>query len=133
MKTIFLKLIFIFAFATFFSCLSIHVTHGKAEIVNRSFDCSLQDSAMICGYVLDAYGTHPVYSSVFIENTGNSVFSDSTGYFSVKLLPGTYTVICDPVHPADTRGYTQTQKLENLTILPNEKIEVKFLITSVVE
>jgi len=122
MKTF--KLIIFFLIIIFVSCLDVRIYPGKALIVNRSFDISLQDSAMICGYVLDAAEKTPLWNSskILVENTEISTFCDSTGYFFIKLLPGTYTIICfDPLVTDDTL------KLKSLKILSNEKVEIKFL------
>ena len=108
----------------FSSCLNTKIYEGKALIVSRSFDTSLQDSAMIYGYVLDAAEKQPLWNSstIIVEETQTTTYSDSTGYFSMKLLQGTYTVVCfDPLVTNDTL------KLENTVIFPNEKVEIKFL------
>jgi len=100
------------------------IYEGKALVINRSFDDSLQDSVMIYGYVLSAADENPFWNSstILIEDTKTSTVCDSSGFFSLKLLSGTYTVICfDPSVTDDTL------KLENLKTLPNEKVEIKFL------
>ena len=100
------------------------IYEGKALIINRSFETSLQDSVMIYGYVLSAADENPFWNSsiILIENTKTATVSDSLGFFSLKLLSGTYAVICfDPSVTNDTL------KLENLKTLPNEKVEIKFL------
>ena len=122
MKTLNFAIIFIFI--VFISCLSVHIYPGKAIIVNRSFDDSLQDSAMIYGYVLDAAEKKPLWNSskISIEKTELFTFCDSTGFFLIKLLPGIYNIVCFcPIVTDDTL------KLDNIKFLPNEKIEVQFL------
>ena len=124
MKTF--KLIIFFLFIVFISCSNIQTYPGKALIVNRSIDNSLQDSAMVYGYVLDAKKKKPLGNCTILVKEANSiVYSDSTGYFSLKLLPKTYTVMC-------FAEYSDTLLLENLKILPNEKVEVKFLRSVVI-
>jgi hypothetical protein len=113
-----------FIFIIFISCLDVHIYPGKALIVNRFFDNSLQDSALIYGYVLDAAEEKPLWDSskILVEKTEISTFCDSTGYFFMKLQPGAYNIVCfNPIVTDDTL------KLDNLKILPHEKVEIKFL------
>jgi len=119
-------IIIFFQFILFVSCSNIQTYPGKALIVNRSIDNSLQDSAMIYGYVLDAKEKKPLSNcTILVKETNSAVYSDSTGYFFLKLLPETYTVMCFAEH-------SDTLLLENLKILTNEKVEVKFLRTVVI-
>ncbi|MCL2412808.1 MAG: hypothetical protein FWC98_01570, partial [Bacteroidales bacterium] len=78
----------------FTSCREVQIFPGRIEIVERSFDPLLQDSAMVQGYVLDALMEYPFWNPqvVFIAETGATALSDSTGFYFMKLLPGTYTV-----------------------------------------
>jgi len=117
MKT--LKVTTFFLCIIFFSCAGIHIYPGEALIVSRSFNNSLQDSAMICGYVFDALEENPLWNWTIsvVGNTEMTTNTDSNGYFLIKLLPGTYNIICSE----------DTPKLYNIKILPNEKIEVRFL------
>ena len=119
-------IIILLLFIVCVSCLNVQVYPGKVLIVNRSIDNSLQDSSMVCGYVLDAAEEKPFWNSskILVEKTEIFTFCDSTGYFFMKLLPGTYSIVCfDPLVTGDTI------KLNNLKIFPGEKVEVKFLKT----
>jgi len=115
---------FLFVLLLFLSCVNTKIYEGKVQIINRSFDTSLQDSAMIYGYVLSAADENPLSNrTILIKETKNSVFSDSIGLFSMKFLPGTYTIVC--FYPPATDS---SLELDNFKILPNEKIEIKFLV-----
>jgi len=121
----FFTIIFLFVLLLFASCLNTKIYEAKALIVSRSFDTSLQDSAMIYGYVRSAAYEEilPYNMIVLIQETKTTTECDSLGNFSLKLLSGTYTVMC--FNPSVT---DDTLKLENLKILPNEKVEIKFLM-----
>ena len=123
MKSFFIKIIFVFVFAIFFSSCSNSpkiIYKGQASIIGQSFDTSLLDSAMIYGHVLLAYPNRaPSHNTtILVVETGTTTFSDSTGFFSIKLLPGTYSVMCSE----------DTPKLNLMTIHPNEKVEVEFIV-----
>ncbi|MCL2682057.1 MAG: carboxypeptidase-like regulatory domain-containing protein [Bacteroidales bacterium] len=144
MKTNIIKLIvLLLALAGgFSSCLNkTKPEESKAFIVSRHFDTALQDSAMIHGEVLSLDGERPFAGCVEINDTMKCSFidwiisikgtdistrCDSTGYFSIKLLPGTYTVDC--IYPGERDA---SVLLKNLTLLPNEKVRVKFFIKGI--
>jgi len=109
----------------FISCNRVQIYPGRIEIVERSFDYSLQDSAAIHGYVLEAYEEKPTLScrsTILIVETGATTQDNDSGYFFIKLLPGTYTVERFFTFPT----WNDTMRLENLKILPNEKVKIKF-------
>jgi hypothetical protein len=103
---------------------------GSVEIIERSVDNSLQDSVIIYGYVLvrDMHGKNrPPYlyerPTIKILETETTTQSNDSGYFSIKMLHGTYTIECFfPSTP-----WNGNPKLENIKISPNEKIKVKFI------
>lgn len=111
-----------------YSCLNTYVYPGKAEIVNREIDTSLNDSSLIYGHVYDSEGRYNVYGP-FIIITHDSLFytkADSiNSYFELKMPAGLYTIICkqsvgqkDPVHQG---------VLHDLRLKPNEKVKIKFI------
>lgn len=108
------------------SCSPIVNTPGRVEIVSRTFDYSLQDSAMVHGYLLDVLSEEPLFlhrATISIVETGGVTQDNDSGYFSIKLLPGTYTI-----RVIDDR-YLRIENVQYLkisNILPNEKIKVKF-------
>lgn len=116
--------IIICALTLFTSCRCVQIFPERIEIVERSFDYSFQDSAMIYGYVLDAFMGEPHWKPqvILITETETTTLTDSTGYYFMKLLPGTYTieVFCSFVTAGDTL------RLENLNLLPNEKVKINF-------
>ena len=119
-----IKITVIFILVALTACNEVKIYPGRVEIVDRSFDQTLQDSAMIHGYVLDASEEKPLWnlSVILITETGDTTLCDSIGYYFIKLLPGIYTVECFYLLPTQN----DSLKLENLKILPNEKVQVNF-------
>lgn len=113
------------------SCRKVHTYHSKAIIVKRSVDMTLNDSALIYGMVYSAEDekTPELYANIWVEDTDLKTNSDSTGFFSIKLLPKNYTIKC----LGKFSNKDMTIELKNISILPNEKIEVKFLQGIIIE
>ncbi|MCL2412809.1 MAG: carboxypeptidase-like regulatory domain-containing protein [Bacteroidales bacterium] len=120
-----ISVIVICGITLFTSCRNVQIFPERIEIVERTIDHSLRDSAVIYGYVLDAFMKEPLWrnpSVILVTQTGTTTLSDSTGFYSIKLLPGTYTieVFCSFSTVGDTL------RLENLNLLPNERVKIKF-------
>jgi len=116
---------------TITACREIHVYEGKATIVSRSIDATLKDSALIYGTIYSAENENlPLENAnIWIDGTSIKTTSNNTGYFSIKLLPNTYTI----KYLGQYSGTDMTGELANIVVLPNEKIEVRFLQKVVVE
>lgn len=106
------------------SCLSIHYIESEAKIVGRSIDTALNDSALIYGTVFDGREISFPFpdANIWIEGTGIETTSDIQGKFSLRVLPGTYTIKC--LHPYSDVRFTMV--LENISLISNEKIELQF-------
>lgn len=121
------KLVFwviFFLFILNISCLDVKIIDSSAEIISRGTDTALNDSALIYGAVYFAETTNMPFpdADVWIEESDLKTSSDSLGNYSLKVLPGIYTIKClDPL--SDVRF---TSVLDNISLLPNEKIEVRF-------
>ena len=131
---LFLKLNFL-AFCMFLlgttACRKTQIYEGKAIIVSRSIDTTLKDSALIYGTVCSADNENLrlVNAAIWIGGTSIKTTSNDTGFFSIKFLPNTYTIkYLGQYYSTDMTG-----ELANIVVLPNEKIEVKFLQKVVVE
>ena len=113
------------------SCHKVHIYPGKAIIVNRSIDATLNDSAIIFGMVYSAEDekTPELNADIWIESPNIKTNSDSTGFFNLKLLSGTYTIKC----LGKFSNEDMIIELKNLSILPNEKVEVRFLQGIIIE
>lgn len=113
------------------SCHKVHTYPSKAIIVNRSIDTTLRDSSLIFGYVYSAGDekTPEMYANIWIEGTKIKTNSDKSGFFSMKLLSGTYTIKC----LGEFSNEDEIIELKNLSVLPNERIEVKFLQGIIIE
>jgi hypothetical protein len=124
------KILLISFIAIAISCRSITRVDSKVEIVSRTFDTSLKDSSVICGLVSYAgtEGTRIPNSKIWIENSSILTKSDNDGFFVLKLKPGTYKLNC--LGEYSDPQFTATK---NISLLANEKVEVKFLIGSISE
>ena len=107
------------------SCHKVYIYEGKAIVLNKTSDLTLNDSVLIIGNVYSAYDTLPEFNAiVWIDGTNIKTSTDSLGYFSIKLPPGTYTIKC---HRSGDTG-EQPQVLKDIQLLPNEKLKVEFLL-----
>ena len=107
------------------SCNKVRTYQSKAIIINRSIDLTLKDSALIYGMVYSAEDekTPEIYANIWIEGTNTKTTSDSIGFFSIKLIPASYSIKCLGKYS----NKDKTIELNDIVILPNEKIEIKFL------
>lgn len=128
-KTGFLVLALLLIFAS--SCRQIAIIESSTEIVSRGNDIALNDSALIYGSVIFA-GTENMPepgASIWIEGTDIKTTSDVWGYYSLQILPGTYKIKC--------LGLSNDERfiaiLDNISLLPNEKIEIRFYLGSISE
>ena len=110
---------------TISACRHVYYDPSKSLIVSRSFDVQLKDSAMIYGnvYYVGNQKTPIPQAHIWIENSSIKTLSDLAGYFSLKVLPGKYTIKCFRDDPNEEF----TVVLKDLSILPNEKVEVNLL------
>lgn len=106
------------------SCRKVHVYESSSEIAGRSIDTALKDSALIFGTVYDASDKNFTLSGVniWIEGTDIKTTSDAQGKFNLKLLPGIYTIKC--LKPFSNEIFTAV--LNNISIVSNEKVEIRF-------
>lgn len=107
------------------SCRQIAYTESKAIIVSRAFDVALKDSAVIYGMVYDALDERLALSNlnIWIEEINVKTLTNDTGFFSMKVPSGRYTIKCF----TDYSNEEFVAILKDLSILPNEKVEIKFL------
>lgn len=116
----------------FGSCLNRQFIDGYAEIVSIS-DSTLNDFSIFFGYArqVDFSGLYPVRPyEIWIENTPIKVDTDSIGYFSIKTVPGTYSLKCQ----TKSNNWEQLiEELKSIEIKKNQKIEVNFFIGYTIE
>ncbi len=113
----------LFLFILNISCREVRIIDSSAEILSRT-DTALNDSALIYGVVYLAKTTNMPVSdaNIWIEETDTNTISNIQGRFSLKVLPGTYTINC--LRDSDEERFTAT--LRNISLLSNEKVEVQF-------
>ncbi len=116
------------------SCLKRQFIEGRVEIVS-SKDTTLNDSSLIFGrlYHVDWSGIEYYYENEFeiwIENLDLKTTNDTTGQYSIKTIPGTYTIKCQ------SRGNTWERLIEevkDIDLSKNTKTEINFYIGYTVE
>ena len=111
-------------------CRKVHTYEGKATIISRTTDLTLKDSALIYGTVCSAADESlpERFAMVWIAGTNIKTGVDSLGTFNIKLIPGTYTIKCSLWGEEK-----DVEQLDSLSILSNEKIQIKFLLKVIVE
>ena len=113
------------------SCRRVVIIDSSAEIISRSIDETLNDSALIYGFVYSAGSINSPYpnTNIWIDGSDLKTISDIYGNFSLKVLPGTYTIKC----LRDQYEERFTAEVKNITLSPNEKIEIRFYHGTIVE
>ncbi|MCK3686315.1 hypothetical protein [Maribellus sp. YY47] len=116
------------------SCLDRQFIEGKVEMVSVS-DTLLNDSSLISGQVhhVDADDPEHYYDNEFeiwIENSDWATTTDTTGYYSLKIAPGTYAVKCEATRNHWERLVEETQHID---FAKNTKTTINFYIGYTVE
>lgn len=114
-----------------FSCREVRYYFGEYKIVSRGIDNSLADSVLVYGRVVSTLDTVSglFLSRVWTKELSKETYTDATGYYSLKLPSGTFTIYCQEY--AGSHEFTET--VENLSLLPNEKVEITFYLGNKVE
>lgn len=107
------------------SCRHVAYSVSKAIIVSRAFDIALKDSAMIYGMVYYAADEKkPMQNAnIWIESANLKTTSNNAGFFSLKIIPGIYTIKC----LGENANEEFTMVIKDLSLSPTEKVEIKFL------
>ena len=119
---------------TFSSCLNRQFIEGRAELITSS-DSTLNDSSLVYGYVyrLDWVGTYYYTENEFeiwLENSDLSAANDTTGFYSLKTGPGTYTIKCQETNNEWQRLIVERK---NINLLKNHKTQIDFYIGYTIE
>jgi len=130
MRNKFCYLLVIVTFLANVSCLNRQFIEGRAELVSTS-DTMLNDSSIFVGHIthIDMANLY-IPTEIWIENTNYKTTVDSTGYYTLKTLPGTYTIKCQ------SKWNTWNQLIEekkNIEITKNKKIKIDFYLGYTVE
>jgi len=120
----------IVAFLANISCLNRQFIEGRAEVISTS-DTLLNDSSLFVGHISDVdrgYLYGPV--KVWIENSNYKTTSDSVGNYTLKTLPGTYTIKCQ----SKWNNWAQLiEEKKDIKIDKNQKIRIDFYLGYTVE
>ncbi len=125
--------IFFIALVIASSCLNRQFIDGNVEIVSSS-DTTLNDSSLVFGHVyrLDRSGEYYFENEfeIWIENSDLKTTNDSTGNYSIKTLPGTYTIKCQS---RGNKWERLIEEVQNIDLVKNKKTEINFYIGYTVE
>jgi hypothetical protein len=115
------------------SCLHRQFEEGRVEIKSIA-DTALKDSSLLYGhiYYVNWSGKQLYYEKEFeiwIENSDLKTTNDTTGFYSLKTKPGTFTIKCQ------SSGNTWEQLIEktDVELSKNKKIEIDFYIGTTIE
>jgi hypothetical protein len=123
----FLLLIVLLLIALCFSCLDREFVDGRAELISVS-DTLLNDSSVFVGHahLIDWNGSYPSdYFNIWIENTSYRTTADTNGFYSLKTLPGKYTIKCKGGSEGSDR---LVEEIKNIEIAKNKKVRIDFYI-----
>ena len=116
------------------SCLDRQFVKGRAELISIS-DSTLNDSSIFVGQVqqVDWTGNYQYYANQFeiwIEDTKYRTTTDSTGYYTIKTIPGTYSVRCQI---RSNEWDLLIEEKKNVKIDKNKKIQIDFYVGYTIE
>jgi len=116
------------------SCLNRQFVEGRAEIVSIS-DTVFNDSSLIFGHIhhVDWFGNEYYRENEFeiwLENSDLITTNDTTGYYSLKTVQGTYTLKCQT---SGNQWERLIEEVKNLNIIKNTKTEIDFYIGYTIE
>jgi hypothetical protein len=122
-------LLFFAVLAITSSCLNQKFIDGRAEFVS-SKDTTLNDSSLVFGHVYHVNGSGNEYYDknefeIWIENSDMKTTNDSTGNYSFKTLPGTYTIKCQR---RSNEWERLIEEVKSLELSKNTKTEINFYI-----
>ena len=126
--------IFFIALEIASSCLNRQFIDGNVEIVLSS-DTTLNDSSLVFGHVYhvgwsDKEYYHENEFTIWIENSDLETTNDTTGYYSLKIVPGTYTIKCQSTYNEWER---LIEEVKNIDLVKNTKTEINFHIGTTIE
>jgi len=118
----------------FNSCLNRQFVEGRSEIISIS-DTTINDSSLIFGHIyqVDWIGMENYRENEFeiwLENSDLITTNDTTGYYSLKTLHGTYTIKCQTT---GNQWERLIEEVKDLNITENTKTEVDFYIGYTIE
>ncbi len=120
----------IISLTTIESCSRAHTYYGKSEIISKQTDSSLKDSVLIYGDVFSAVDNKTkILAIITVNGLERKTYSNRSGEYSLKLPSGVYTINCQD--NLDSNEFIET--INDVMLLPNEKIQINFYIGQRVE
>ena len=134
MKNFGYLLVFIAVLIIASSCLNRQFIDGKTEIISSS-DTILNDSSLVFGHIYrvewsGVYYYHENEFTIWIENSDLETTNDTTGYYSLKITPGIYTIKCQS---SGNEWERLIEEVRNIDLAKNTKTEINFYIGTTVE
>jgi len=115
------------------SCLKRQFVEGRAEIVSTA-DSALHDSSLIYGnlYRVDWSGKYYYENEfeIWLENSDFKTTNDTTGYYSLIIEPGIYTIKCQSTGIDWER---LIEEVDNIEFIKNQKTKINFYIGYTIE
>ncbi len=133
MKNKWIFLIFLLGLLTN-SCLKRQFVDSRADLVTIS-DTILNDSIIIYGHVYrldwtENYNYQDKEFEIWIDKTEIKTYSDTAGFYSLKLQPGTISIRCQEVWNDWDKLIA---KIDNLDITKNKIVNIDFYIGYTIE
>ena len=114
---------------TFNSCRKIHLTEGRADLISVD-DFPLGDSALFVGYAKpinwpDSIPYYGYQSEIWLEPSNQATLTDSLGFYSLKILPGRFTIKCQNKYNSNP---VLIEQLTDFDIRSNQKVRIDFFL-----
>jgi hypothetical protein len=113
------------------ACRDVIQYDGSTKVISRKVDPTLADSVLVFGKVVSAYDTliPEAFSRVWTDEQPKDALTNDHGFYQLKLPSGTYTI-----HSSKSGKLNEfSQKIRNITLAPNEKLEINFYLGGRIE
>ncbi|QSE96041.1 hypothetical protein [Fulvivirga lutea] len=102
------------------------IYNGRTEIIEITYDETLQDSSVVFGKVISAVdnSTPEFNARIWTEKDVFETDSDLNGLFELKLPSGKYDIKCKNRYA----NSDFTEEIIDIELKPNEKLEVNFYL-----
>ena len=132
-KTFLLLTSYIILSVAFNACRKTYLIEGRSELISVD-DFLLGDSALFVGYVKPIEWPDSIPygfpSEVWLEPSNQLTLTDSLGFYSIKTLPGRFTIKCQNKY----NSYPELiEQLKDFDIKSNQKVRIDFFLGSISE
>jgi len=111
------------------SCLDIHYFRGKTILISMT-DTTLNGASIIKGHVhhidnLNYSLYNQIQGEIWMENARYRTTTDSTGNYTLKISPGTYTVKCQRM---GNEWNLLIEEKRDIVVPANKKVQLDFYL-----